>query len=66
MKGKLLKAEAVAEILDVTKARVYELTREKKLPAILVGERQYQYSETAILNWIEKGGNQDSNLGVEN
>lgn len=59
MTVKLLKAETVAEILDVTKARVYELTREKQIPFIQVGERQYRYSETAILNWIENGGNQD-------
>ena len=56
MTTKLLKAEKVAEILDVTKARVYELTREKRIPFIQVGERQYRYSETAIMNWIENGG----------
>jgi len=56
MTTKLLKAEKVAEILDVTKARVWELTREKRIPFIQVGERQYRYSETAITNWIENGG----------
>lgn len=63
MTAKLLKAEAVAEILDVTKARVYELTREKKIPFIQVGDRQYRYSETAILNWIERGGSNGQNEG---
>jgi len=68
MTTKLLKAEKVAEILDVTKARVYELTREKRIPFIQVGERQYRYSETAIFNWIENGGthlqNETENIGL--
>jgi excisionase family DNA binding protein len=66
MTEKLLKADAVAEILDVTKARVYSLTREGQIPFIQVGERQYRYSETAILEWIERGGSQDENENVEN
>ena len=69
MTTKLLKAEKVAEILDVTKARVYELTRERKIPFIQVGERQYRYSEMAILNWIEKGGSNEQiegeNVGLD-
>jgi excisionase family DNA binding protein len=56
MTTKLLKAEKVAEILDVSKQRIYELTRERQIPFIQLGERQYRYSETAILNWIENGG----------
>jgi excisionase family DNA binding protein len=56
MTTKLLKADAVAEILDVSKQRVYELTREKKIPFIQVGDRQYRYSETAISRWLENGG----------
>jgi len=68
MTAKLLKAEKVAEILDVTKARVYELTRERQIPFIQVGDRQYRYSETAILNWIERGGSngqqESENVGL--
>lgn len=56
MTTKLLKADAVAELLDVSKQRVYELTREKKIPFIQVGDRQYRYSETAISRWLENGG----------
>ncbi len=66
MTTKLLKADAVAEILDVSKQRVYELSREKKIPVILVGDRQYRYSETAISQWLENGGSQDENENVEN
>jgi len=64
---KLLKAEKVAEILDVPKQRIYELTRERKIPFIQVGDRQYRYSETAIYQWIENGGsieNTGENVGL--
>lgn len=67
MTQKLLKAEKVAEILDVPKQRIYELTRERKIPFIQVGDRQYRYSETAIFQWIENGGsieNTGENFGI--
>jgi excisionase family DNA binding protein len=53
---RLLKAEAVAELLDVKIQRIWELTREKKIPFIQIGDRQYRYSETALINWLENGG----------
>jgi len=58
MTQKLLTVKEVSEILDLKPARVYELTREKKIPFVQIGERQYRYSEAALLNWIENGGNQ--------
>lgn len=58
MTNKLLTVREVSEILDLKPARVYELTRERKIPFVQIGERQYRYSETALLHWIEKGGNQ--------
>ncbi len=58
MTNKLLTVKEVGEILDLKPARIYELTREKKIPFVQIGERQYRYSEAALLNWIEKGGNQ--------
>ena len=58
MTQKLLTVKEVSEILDLKPARIYELTREKKIPFVQIGERQYRYSETALLNWIERGGNQ--------
>jgi excisionase family DNA binding protein len=68
MTTKLLKADKVAEILDVSKQRVYELTREGQIPFIQLGERQYRYSEIAIENWLEKGGtsgrSQSENIGL--
>jgi excisionase family DNA binding protein len=53
---RLLKAEKVAELLDVKIQRIWELTREKKIPFIQIGDRQYRYSETALMNWLENGG----------
>lgn len=56
MTGQLIKADKVAEILDVSKQRVYELTRERRIPFIQLGDRQYRYSETALQAWLEDGG----------
>ncbi len=62
MTTKLLTVKEVGEILDLKPARIYELTREKKLPFVQIGERQYRYSETALTNWIENGGNQTQTI----
>ncbi len=59
MTQKLLTVKEVSEILDLKPARIYELTREKKIPFVQIGERQYLYSETALICWIERGGNQE-------
>ncbi len=60
MTQKLLTVNEVSEILDLKPARIYELTREKKIPFVQIGERQYRYSQTAIETWIERGGNQQN------
>ena len=65
MSEKILKADEVATLLDVKVSRIYELTRQKLLPFIQIGERQYRYSERALLKWIENGGNQ-SKIESEN
>ena len=66
MTQKLLTVNEVSEILDLKPARIYELTRQKKIPFVQIGERQYRYSEPAILNWIENGGNQKENGDATN
>ncbi len=66
MAQKLLTVKEVGEILDLKPARIYELTREKKIPFVQIGERQYRYSETALTNWIENGGNQVKQNASEN
>ena len=60
MAQKLLTVKEVSEILDLKPARVYELTRQQKIPFVQIGERQYRYSEIALLNWIENGGNKEN------
>ncbi len=66
MTQKLLTVKEVSQILDLKPARIYELTREKKIPFVQIGERQYRYSETALMNWIENGGNQAKQNASEN
>jgi excisionase family DNA binding protein len=56
MTTRLLKADKVAEILDVSTQRVYELTRERRIPFVQLGDRQYRYSEQALCAWLESGG----------
>ena len=64
MTQKLLTVKEVSEILDLKIARVYELTRQNKIPFVQIGERQYRYSETALFNWIEQGGNKENGDAV--
>ena len=66
MTQKLLTVKEVSQILDLKPARIYELTREKKIPFVQIGERQYRYSETALMNWIDNGGNQAKQNTSEN
>ncbi len=63
MTEKLVKVAKVSELLDVKPARVYELCREDKdFPFILIGQRQYRFSVTALQNWIDNGGNRQSEV----
>ena len=52
---RLLTAKQVAPILQVTEARVYEMSRENLLPTVRMG-RQVRYDEEALHNWIRAGG----------
>lgn len=66
MTEKLLKVDEVSELLDLKPARVYELCRgDKNFPFILIGQRQYRFSKCALLNWIERGGNRQSEVKVD-
>ncbi len=58
MNNQILVAEEVAEILRVDRQRVYQMVREKSLPFILLGRRQYRFSKQAIDVWLENGGTQ--------
>jgi len=52
---KLLKAETVAGILDISTARVYEIIRTGILPAVKLG-RQVRIEEQTLEAWIKAGG----------
>jgi excisionase family DNA binding protein len=58
MSKQILIAEEVAELLRVDKQRIYQMVREKCIPFILLGQRQYRFSKQAIENWMENGGTQ--------
>jgi predicted site-specific integrase-resolvase len=59
---KLMTAKDITEVFGIELQRVYELTRRKLLPCVVLGERQYRYSKTAIERFIENGGNQQSEV----
>lgn len=63
MTEKLLKVKDVGELIDCKPARVYELCRENSIPFILIGQRQYRFSRTALQNWIDNGGNREQ-IGI--
>ncbi|MDQ3556750.1 MAG: helix-turn-helix domain-containing protein [Gemmatimonadota bacterium] len=52
---KLLRVSAVAELLDISDQRAYELVRTGMLPAIRVG-RQIRVAPAALEEWIGSGG----------
>lgn len=52
----LLTAPEVAQILRVSKARVYELARLKMIPALTLGQKQLRFEEGALRDWIAAGG----------
>ena len=53
----LLDAHEVARRLNVSKARVYDLTRRELFPAVHLG-RQLRYRLSDIEAWIRRGGAQ--------
>lgn len=57
--NEILVANEVAQKLRVDTQRIYEMCRTKSLPFILLGQRQYRFSKSAIEKWLEDGGNQN-------
>jgi excisionase family DNA binding protein len=51
----LLRVEKVAELLDTSTARVYELIRLHLLPAVRLG-RQVRVAQEALDEWVRNGG----------
>ena len=54
-RDRILDAEEVAEMLKVSRARVYDMTRRKLIPHARLG-RQVRYWERALTEWLLAGG----------
>jgi excisionase family DNA binding protein len=52
---KLVTADAVADMFDVPRHRVYELGRARQLPVVRIG-RSMRFDPDAIAAWIASGG----------
>jgi excisionase family DNA binding protein len=52
---RLLTAGEVSRMLQVTRARVYELARLGLIPCVHIG-RQVRFEETALREWVSRGG----------
>ena len=55
MEERLLTIPQVAAILNVTTARVYEMTRSGLLPVVRLG-RQVRVDQEQLRDWIDQGG----------
>ena len=52
---KLLRIDDVADLLDVSRARAYELVREGLLPVVRLG-RQIRVDPSKLEAWLDAGG----------
>lgn len=63
MNNEILVADEAATLLRVDRQRIYEMCRNKTLPFILLGQRQYRFSRQKLEEWLENGGNQKEGDG---
>ncbi len=52
MSKRLLNAKELANETGLKLSRIYQLSREGKIPLVIIGERQYAYPESRILEWL--------------
>lgn len=52
---KLLTAQELAEILNLSVDTIWRYTRQKKIPVVELGEKQYRYEIKAVLGTLETG-----------
>lgn len=52
---KLLTAQELADILNLSVETVWRYTRQKKIPTIELGEKQYRYEKEAVLAALARG-----------
>ena len=53
---RLIKAKEAAELLDLRLPRLYELTRQRLIPSVRVGEKAIRFDEAALKEFIQRGG----------
>lgn len=53
--GKLLTARELAEVLNLSVETVWRYTRQKKIPVVELGEKQYRYVKEAVLAALAGG-----------
>lgn len=53
--GELLTAQELAEILSLSVDTVWRYTRQKKIPVVELGEKQYRYEKEAVLAALATG-----------
>jgi len=62
----LITAKEASEILNIRLPRLYELTRQRLIPSVRLGERAIRFDEAALREWIERGGvNPANSVGTE-
>ncbi len=54
--GKLLTAHELADVLSMSVETVWRYTRQKKIPVVELGEKQYRYEKEAVLAALAGGG----------
>ncbi len=52
MSKRLLNAKELSAETGLKLSRIYQLSREGKIPMVVIGERQYAYPESRILKWL--------------
>lgn len=55
--GKLLTAQELADVLSLSVDTIWRYTRQKKIPVVELGEKQYRYEKEAVLAALATGGN---------
>ena len=52
----LITAKEASQILGIRLPRLYELTRQRLIPSVRLGERAIRFDEGALKEFIERGG----------
>lgn len=62
--GKLLTAQELADVLNLSVETVWRYTRQKKIPTVELGEKQYRYKKEAVLAALARTGNNATSAGT--